>query len=571
MSGRGIDRPTDNLDIARRMSAKLVEIYGPETGASTLQRLVDLINAQPIPPRAAPLTEKDVVVIAYGDHIQSPSYPPLQSLQQFLKKRLSRIVNTIHILPFYPYSSDDGFSVIDYRAVDPNLGSWDDIAALRQDFGLMFDLVLNHVSVSSAWFRAFLRDEPPYRDYFVTADPSVDLSMVTRPRTHPLLTPFETTAGTRHVWTTFSADQVDLNFANPAVLLEMIDILLFYVRQGADLIRLDAVAYLWKTLNTTCIHLPQTHLVVQLFRDVLDMAAPWVRLITETNVPHQENISYFGDGTNEAQMVYQFALPPLVVHSFQTGNAEALSAWASTLEDLSPTTTFFNFTASHDGIGVRPATGLLTAAQIQAMLDRVVRYGGQISYKINSDGTQSAYEMNISYFNALSAPSDPLQVAIDRFIGSQAIMLALAGVPGIYLHSLLGSTNWQEGVKLTGRARTINREKLDAATVERELADINSRRAQIFRRYSALLAIRRADPAFHPKGAQQVFSLHPSVFALHRIAPDSSSHVLALHNVAGQPAPVTLPPGYWRNLHDEQIYSGRLTLTPYQVAWMKEV
>jgi glycosidase len=564
------ERGIDNLDLAQRMGAKLVEIYGPETGATTLQRLVDLIDAHPIPPRTAPLSEKDIVVITYGDHIQSPSYPSLKSLQEFLKKHLSKIANTVHILPFYPYSSDDGFSVIDFRAVDPNLGTWDDIAALCHGFRLMFDLVLNLVSVSSAWFLAFLRDEPPYRDYFVTADPTTDLSMVTRPRTHPLLTPFETTAGTRHVWTTFSADQVDLDYSNPAVLLEMIDILLFYARQGADLIRLDAVAYLWKTLDTTCIHLPKTHLVVQLFRDVLDAAAPWVRLITETNVPHEENISYFGDGTNEAQMVYQFALPPLVVHSFQTGNAEALSTWAGTLEDLSPTTTFFNFTASHDGIGVRPTTGLLSDAEIQAMLDRVVKHGGQISYKANPDGTQSAYEMNISYFNALSAPGDPLQVAIDRFIGSQAIMLALAGVPGIYLHSLLGSINWHEGVKLTGRARTINREKLDAATVERELADINSRRAQVFRRYSALLTIRRADPAFHPNGTQQVFYLHPAVFALDRVAPDGSSHVLALHNVAGQPAPVTLPPGQWRNLHDEKIYTAKLTLNPYQVAWLKE-
>src|SRR5690606_35016656 len=108
-----------------------------------------------------------------------------------------------------------------------------------------------------------------------------------------------------------SADQVDLNFKNPAVLLATTRALLFYVEHGAKFIRLDAIAYLWKEIGTPCIHLPQTHQVIQLMRAVLDEVAPDVRLITETNVPHPDNISYFGAGTNEAQLVYNFALPPL--------------------------------------------------------------------------------------------------------------------------------------------------------------------------------------------------------------------------------------------------------------------
>jgi glucosylglycerate phosphorylase len=551
-----------------RLAHKLDDLYGPEAGAACLDKLLRLIESNPIPAREKTLTEQDTILIAYGDHVQRPGKVPLETLHQFLKNHLKEVVSTVHILPFYPYSSDDGFSVVDYRAVDPALGTWADICGIGDDFRLMFDLVLNHVSVSSAWFQSFLRGDSAYRDFFVTPDPGTDLTSVTRPRTHPLLTPFETAHGTRHVWTTFSTDQADLNFANPAVLLEIVDVLLSYVRQGADLIRLDAIAYLWKIPGTTCIHLPQTHRVVQLFRDVLDAAAPWVRIITETNVPHVENISYFGDGRDEAQMVYQFALPPLLVHTFYTGNARALSEWVRTLTTPSSSTAFFNFTASHDGIGVRPVSGLLRESAIQRMIDTVQERGGLVSYKSNPDGLQSAYEMNITYFDALRVPGEPQTRSIDRFVASQAIMLALAGVPGIYLHSILGSENWYVGVKQTGHARAINREKLNVDAVERDLADPASRRAQVFRRYCDLLRVRRAQSAFHPASPQQILDLHPSVVAIERTPADGGTPVLALHNVADQSISIALPPVQWQDLLTGRSYDGNVPLNPYQVCWL---
>ena len=161
------------------------------------------------------------------------------------------MVDDIHLLPFYPYSSDDGFSVIDYKQVNPALGTWDDVARVGQNFHLMFDGVINHISAQSAWFKAFLQDDPKYRDYFIVVEGEPDLSQVVRPRTLPLLTEFTTPSGAKKVWTTFSADQIDLNYANPEVLLDIIDVLLFYVAHGAELIRLDAIAYLWKEIGTT--------------------------------------------------------------------------------------------------------------------------------------------------------------------------------------------------------------------------------------------------------------------------------------------------------------------------------
>ncbi len=560
---------------------KLVALYGAARAPLILDRLLELIGSTQSSPRAPlPLSERDVILITYGDQVRRQGEKPLATLHDFLQKTVQGNINTVHILPFYPYSSDDGFSVIDYYAVDPALGDWGDIHNLHHDFRLMFDAVFNHVSAQSAWFQAFLRGEPPYQDYFITVDPSTDLSQVRRPRALPLLTRFETARGLQHVWTTFSDDQIDLNAGNPDVLLELVRILLFYVRQGADLIRLDAIAYLWKTIGTSCIHLEQTHLVIQLMRDILDRVAPSVLLVTETNVPHEENISYFGDGTNEAQMVYQFALPPLTLHTFRTGDARALTEWTASLKRMSERATFFNFLASHDGIGVQPARGILSDEDIQALVELAQEHGGFVSYKNNSDGSRSPYELNITYFDAITHPAvteRDASLACQRFICAQAIMLALVGVPGIYFHSLFGSRNDRAGVEQTGRYRTINREKLDADRLLADLRNTGSIRSQVYSQYTHLLNTRINEPAFHPLGHQKALEVGKSVFGLERRSPDGERRVIALHNVSGEMVSAALATGESRRWHD--LLDGRqyeasgetlhLTLRPYQVAWLK--
>jgi sucrose phosphorylase len=520
------------------------------------------------------LNQRDAVLITYGDQVSEVGVSPLRTLAEFLATHIDKLVSSVHVLPFYPYSSDDGFSVIDYRKVNPAFGEWEDIAHLGLSYRLMFDAVVNHISRESEWFQAYQKGKEPYTDYFITLEPDTDLSAVFRPRATPLLTPVETPQGMRYVWTTFSVDQVDLNFANPEVLFEIIDLLLFYIERGAGIIRLDAIAYLWKEIGTSCIHLPQTHAVIKLFRSVIDSVAPGVILITETNVPHDENISYFGDGTDEAQMVYNFTLPPLTLHTFHTGNAETLTRWASTLDLPSDETTFFNFLASHDGIGVTPLRGWLSEIEMASLLDRVQALGGRVSYKSNPDGTQSPYEMNINYLDALGDPlkPDPNPATLSqRFLASQAIMLALRGVPGIYIHSLLASRNWTEGVKKLGYNRAINREKLSLQTIQTELNDSKTFRSLVFSGYKKLLKVRAECEAFHPNGAQKILSLHPSVFALRRISPDGSSHVLALHNVSDQPQTITLPVGAaGKDLVENKRVSGgkQVTLSDYQVMWI---
>ena len=486
---------------------------------------------QPGAPR--PLTEKDALLITYADQVSDVAQTPLQTLREFSDRHLAGVVSGIHLLPFYPWSSDDGFSVKDYYAVDPAYGTWTDIRHLGERFDLMFDAVFNHLSAQGEWFAKFVAGDPAYQDFFVTVDADPDLSQVIRPRALPLLTEFETPAGRRKLWTTFSGDQVDVNVRNPAVLLALIDVLLFYVSQRARFIRLDAIAFLWKEVGTTCLHLPQTHRIVQLMRAVLEDVAPDTMVITETNVPHVDNLSYFGNGTNEAHLVYNFALPPLVLHTLAAGDATRLTQWAQGIELPSACVALFNFLASHDGIGLNPARGILTNAEIDSLVARTLERGGFISYKHLPDRSQVPYEMNISFLDALANPgAETPDASIARAICAHAIQLALAGVPGIYFHSLFGSHGDRAGAEASGIPRRINRQKLARASLETELATPGSFRAQIFAGLCGLLRARRGTPAFHPCGRQQVVSPDPRLFTVWRTSPDERETVVCVHNVS---------------------------------------
>jgi glycosidase len=573
--------------VEQQMKAQLRDVYNEADAAGLMdeiqERLARFSRHYPQLGKSVPVadrvTQADAILITYGDQVNEADQPALRSLGDFLNSHLKGVVSGVHILPFYPYSSDDGFSVIDYKAIDPNLGDWPDLQPIRANFRLMFDAVINHISAQSTWFRGFLAGDPKYKDYFIVTDPNTDLSSVTRPRTLPLLTAVETPRGTEHVWTTFSPDQVDLNYENPAVLLEIIDVLLLYVAQGAELIRLDAIGFMWKEIGTSCIHLPQTHRLIQLFRTILNAVAPNVLLVTETNVPHRENISYFGDGQNEAQMVYNFTLAPLILHTFHSGDATKLQQWAANLEELPDTATYFNFIASHDGIGLRPVEGILTTGEVQLLVDKTVAHGGQVSYKTNPDGSQSPYELNVTLFDALSDPEseEPQAVQIDRFMATQAIMLALPGVPGIYVHSLFGSHNNLIGMEETGRARTINRQKWLRSELDTVLENSNSYSAIIFHRYANLLRIRASQPAFHPNSPQQVLGTGSGVFALLRTAPVATNRLLCLHNVTSLPQPVDLDISRCFTGDLRALISGetipangrlRLELPPYAVMWL---
>ncbi|MBC1375735.1 sugar phosphorylase [Listeria farberi] len=511
------------------------------------------------------ISEKNVYLIAYGDSIYEKNKHPLQTLNEFLQEYAQDVITDVHLLPIFPSTSDDGFSVTDYKQIDEHLGDWDDVQKMSENFRVMLDFVANHMSKSSDWFKRFSDNEAPYNQFFIEKDSQFDYKNVTRPRTSPL---FHTYENGKELWTTFSEDQLDLNVRNIDCLVALTDVLLFYASKQATSIRLDAIGFLWKTSGTTCMHLPETHEIISLWRLLIDELYPNLQIITETNVPHEENISYFGDGRNEANMVYQFPLPPLVLHTFTCHDTTKLSKWAKSISQVSSTATYFNFLASHDGIGMRPATGILSDEEINSLVQKAVQNGGQVSYKDNADGTQSVYELNINYGEALQNLDEDTteELVTKKIIAAHSILLTLQGVPAIYYHSLLGSKNDLGGYEESGIKRRINREKLEKNQLAHEL-EANTYRQTIFTSLKKLVQIRRNHTAFSPFAAQEILDLGSDVFAIKR--ENETECIYGIINVTSHNINKKIAFSGMNLLTNQPVIS-TLELTAYEVVWIKK-
>lgn len=548
----------------------LDEVYGPDVAASMAPEVEELLKrsvSEPADARPPELSESDAWIIAYADQVQDPGRKPLAVLGSFLDTHTRPWITGVHVLPFYPWTSDDGFAVTDYLSIDPAYGTWDDIAALSKGRRLMVDAVLNHMSSGSEWFRRFLADDPDFLQFFREADPLADLSATVRARTTPLLTDFNSVDGPRWVWTTFSADQVDLDYRNPRVLIRVLEILLEYVRCGASVIRLDAIAYLWKEEGTSSIHLPQTHGVVQFIRSCLDLAAPGTLIVTETNVPHAQNIGYFGDGSRpEAHLVYQFPLAPLVLDALRTGNATTLVRWASDLDTPVEGTSFLNFLASHDGVGMRPAEGLIPPDRITDLADLSREAGGGVGERALPDGSIVPYELNSAWFDLVRVGHDESD-AVKRHLATHAVMLALAGVPLIYVHSLFGSPNDAEGFARTGRPRSFNRRRCDdLVSLSDAITDSRTRAGQVFGGIRDMVTVRASHCAFHPLSPQRILPAPQELFAIERTGTDRRALVIV--NLAGYPVDYELPDGAWSVLVGPEPNGGLVQMPPWASCWL---
>lgn len=557
----------------KQLRDDLTLVYGADAVDDIQSRIDALLEkyARELPADRA-LDERDAVLITYGDSLTEGDRKPFNVLTDFVKKRLKGVIDNVHVLPFQPFSSDDGFSVIDYYAVNPELGSWDDVRELAAECRLMADAVVNHASAKSQWFKDFLGCHPDYDDYFAEGDPEADLSEVVRPRQSPLLTPFKDGKGeTRHIWTTFSDDQIDFNYRSPRVLIAVLDVLLNFVKNGARMLRLDAVTFLWKEPGTSSVHMPETHALVRLMRNVVTAHDPHVIAITETNVPHHENISYFGDGHDEAHMVYNFALPPLLAYSLISGNGRKLSDWAKGLDTPSDETCFFNFTASHDGVGVRASEGILTDDERGELIAAVEKAGGFVSSRATADGGSVPYELNCNYLDLVSNGDTDTDQMAARFIASQAVAMSLPGVPAIYIHSLLGSQNDRALADKTGRARSINRAQINVTELDEVLANDDSLRAKVFAGVTDLLKARRTHAAFHPMAPGRVLDHGDAVFAMERQAKGGET-VTCLVNLSDADVTITLE-------NDQKTYdlvsgdgydSNIIPLQKYGILWLKQ-
>lgn len=522
-------------------------------------------------------SERDCLLITYGDSITRPGEKPLQTLKRFLDKQCAAAISSVHILPFYPFSSDDGFAVVDYRLVRPDLGDWDDIEAIARDYKFMSDVVINHVSSQSDWFAGYVRGDEAYREFFIEATLDDDLTEVVRPRATPLLRATETADGVKQLWCTFGHDQVDLNFACPDVLVEFMDILALYLSRGANILRLDAIGYLWKEAGTSCIHLPQTHEFVRLLRTLCDYYAPATQLITETNVPNHENLSYFGN-RNEAHAIYNFSLAPLLVHALLAGTAEHLKRWMMSMPPAPDDCSYLNFTASHDGIGMRPAEGLLSDHEQSQLVETIRRNGGMFSTRRTADGSERIYEINVSLFDAMKGTirgEDDWHV--ERFLVSQTIPLGVEGIPALYIHSLLATPNDKELVEQTGRARSINRHQWDEEELKTLLADEKSTQNVVLGELTRRIQIRSKQRAFHPNATQFTLQSSDEVFCFWRQSRDRMQSIFAIHNMTDSLQQIAVSDlnlisgDQWRDLlTDTPVIDigGSLELAPYQCMWI---
>ena len=475
--------------------------------------------------------ESDIFLISYGDSIVSEKNKKLKTLKNFFDKFIKPYFNNIHILPFFPFSSDDGFSIIDYKKVRDDLGGWEDISLLSQDYRLMADIVINHASRQSEYFEEFLKGSSAYKDFFISLDKDEGFENVVRPRSSDLFQEMDIGNKKKYLWCTFGHDQIDLNFKNPEVLLFFIELIYLYLKNGVKVFRLDAVAFIWKEKGTNCLNLPQTHEVVKLIRTLLDNYNQNTLLITETNLPNLENLSYFGNG-DEANAIYNFTLPPLLIWTLLMGDSTALRKWSMSMPPAKENTTYFNFIASHDGIGLRPTENILTNQERDTLIDIVKEFGGVISNRKKPDGTETVYELNIALLDAMKGTFKGIDhMQVERFIACHAIMLSLEGIPAFYIHSVLGTTNDYELMKKNSQNRSINRKSWDINEIKNKLLDDKSINNQVYKSIINLIKIRKKQPAFHPNAIQFTFNLGKNFFGIWRQSLDKKQSIFSVTNV----------------------------------------
>ena len=567
-----------------RVHAHLEIIYGEAKARDLVAQVIDAMRYESPISEPEPYQnywdERDCWLITYATSIKEKKEPGLKTLKRFCDDYLSDAINGVHVLPFYPYSSDDGFAVVDYVKVNEKAGEWEDVNELAKDYRLMADLVINHGSSQSRWFQNFLSRKDPGKDYFKETTPDEDISQVIRPRSTPLRIKVETTDGDRWVWCTFGPDQVDFDFANPEVLLEFVKIVRFYLEQGVRVFRMDAVAFLWKEPGTTSMHDQRTHEIIKLFRTLVDFYDPSTMLITETNVPNRDNLTYFGN-SNEAHAIYNFSLPPLLIHTLITGDCRHLKTWMMSLPPARFGTAYLNFIASHDGVGLRPTSGLLSLGERDRLLDTMGSFGGKVSMRTGPDHAPQPYEVNISLIDALAGTTegrDEFQLA--RFECAHAIMLALEGIPAVYIHSVLGTPNDYERLAKTGRYRSINRHRWAREELEAVLSDPTTLQAQVFERITTLLKLRRKQKAFHPNAIQFTMQLGLEIFGLWRQSIDREQSIFSISNITNEARELELAninlvsTESWTDLiSGEEIQEGQkfLRLEPYQTVWLSNI
>ena len=545
-----------NIDLLKNEIVQLIEDFNKKNR-------VNKIN----------ISEKTSLVISYGDNIYSSQSSSMKIFQKFFQKNLEKLFDTIHFLPFYPSSSDSGFAVKDHYQIDRKIGNWSDLKKISKSKKIMADVVINHASARGLWFKNFLKRKKPGKDYFLTVNSKFNTSKVVRPRDHKLLKKIKIFEKNDYLWRTFSPDQIDLNFKNPSVLLRFIKIIIYLINNGVTIFRLDAIAYLWKQNGTKCINLSQTHEIIKLLRVVTSLLNVQTLIITETNLPEKENLSYFGKN-NEANWVYNFSLPPLLIHAFLFENSSYLNQWSRKLPSTKHGNCYLNFIASHDGIGIRPTEGILNEKTLGSFLKRLKKNGSKFSYRKVQNKSKKVYEANITVFDALrKSDFDPKGLFfLERYVSAHAIMISFEGIPAVYFNSLFGKSNDEAKYIITGNNRDVNRYKWNFNNITTKLRDKKSKQSIFYRNIGALLEIKRKQKAFHPNASRININLGPKIFCFKRISKDKKQSIICMTNLSSKiQTPNFKKIGSYRDLLNSNLKfreGTSLILKPFQTVWL---
>ena len=520
------------------------------------------------------VSEKTTMVICYGDSIYSKNKKHLKTFQAFFNKKLNKFIDTIHFLPFYPSSSDSGFAVKDHYKIDSKFGNWLNIKNFSSKAHIMADMVINHASARGLWFKNFLKEKKPGKDYFLLINSKFNASKVVRPRDHKLLKEIKIFKKKEYLWRTFSDDQIDLNFKNPKVLLRFIKIMLNLIKNGVTIFRLDAIAYLWKESGTKCINLKQTHEIVKVLRIVSNSLNIKTIIVTETNLPEKENLSYFGNN-DESNWIYNFTLPPLLIYSLLFENGSYLNAWSKKLPQTKKGNSYLNFIASHDGIGMRPLEGIINNQSIKKLLLRLKKNGSKFSYRKVNNNKKKVYESNITVFDALKV-SDKDKKGLynfQRYIAAHAIMFSFEGVPAIYFNSLFGKSNDEARYVITGNNRDVNRFKWNELNILKKIKSNSSKEYYIFETLKYLLKIRKNQKAFHPNAHRTNINLGNNFFCIKRVSLDKKQTILCITNLTSklQNAKINKKYNKFKNLIDSNVKTkilNSINLKPFETIWL---
>ena len=567
-------------DFSEKVKKYLFEIYSNDLSKKQINNLyldIKSIFTEEIKDKKKELwSEKDVLLITYADSIIKKNQKNLITLSNFLTKYCKEFTY-VHILPFFPFSSDDGFAVEDYKKIKKEHGSWNDLKKITKSFKIMVDLVINHCSSRNRLFKNFLENKDPGKEFFISSQKKFPTSKkIVRPRSSDLSKKVLINGKDNYVWCTFGHDQVDFNFKNPSVLIYFFEIIKFYLDQNIKALRLDAVAFLWKELGTRCINLPQTHNIIRLIRLIIDNFYNKTLIITETNIPSHENLTYFGNN-NEAHCIYNFSLAPLLIHAIISGNSFYLKKWSRGMPPAQENNSYLNFLSTHDGIGMRPVEGILPEMEVKKYFRFFKKQGGLFSYRTNK-GKKSVYEVNITLLEALKECYNGKDKYIfDRFVLAHTILFSMEGIPAIYIQNFLGSKNDNIKVKKTNSFRSINRKNWNYDSLTKIINNKSTINNKILNSIKTLIVLRKKQIAFHPNATQFTLQLGDIFFGLWRQSIDRSQSIFCISNLTNKKQKISLldinliSTNSWfdlltkkriKNIGDELFFK------PYQTYWI---